>query len=703
MTIPLALAPLAAYRRFVNYSLDADPDRPGKTIKRPVDVVTGLWCRVNAPEHQYTYAEAAATGRHVGFVFHCDDGFWFLDIDGALEDVPGGLRWSGLATTLCQRLAGAFVEVSQSGKGLHIIGRGVVPEHSCKNIPLGLELYTHDRFVALTGLQAQGDAGADLTGAINAVAAEFFPPNPRGEIAGWTAEPVEGWAGPADDAELLKIALGSGKRSAGAAFGNGHVTFEDLWTANEDALARKWPSDKGGYDASQADAALASHLAFWTGKDCERIRGLMGQSALARAKWEDRPDWLETTIMKASSVVTNVAKGKPKPESGDTPVLSRVGLVTNADTASVQLAGITFDGEHTAAPPRELVKGMLPTEGIAFVGGQSGAGKTFVVVDLAVALAAEGLQEFFGRRVRERVGVVIVAAEGYGTLADRLHVAKEHRGIIGTLPIAFIQSDLNLSSEHDAATLVAILSEASGRFSVGFGVRLGAVIIDTVAAAFAMENENDNAEAAAIIRRLNDIRAATGALILPVHHYGKTEDTGLRGASAFRAGADVVVSVLGDRNKATGAVSNRRLSLAKSRTREEGPISRFDLCPVTIGLDEDGDAYDSCVVVATDLTGAIGRRHSCPKSHHDLRAAFSAALDAHGEWRPSTDDQSQFRAARLEDVRKEFCRRRHKLGGDDRKQAEAARKAFSNALTTLVGEFRSMTDDRGVKWLSPAG
>lgn len=335
MTLPAALAPLAAYRRFVTYATFPDPDRPGKTIKRPTDVATGLYCNSNDPAHQYDYATAAATGRPVGFVFNELDGFWFLDIDGALQDVPGGAQWSQLAVDLCTRLAGAAVEVSQSGRGLHIIGRGACPDHSCKNVPLGLELYTHERFVALTGINAAGDAMVDLSGAIAAIAAEYFPPNPHGLIAGWTDAPVPEWDGPKTDEELIKIALGASRKSAAGAFGG--VTFEDLWTANGDALAKKWPSDKGGYDASQADAALASHLAFWTGKDCERTRSLMLRSALARPKWDDRPEWLEMTIMRAGSVVTKVATGKPKPEgvSAETAAASGMALRSGHDCLSV--------------------------------------------------------------------------------------------------------------------------------------------------------------------------------------------------------------------------------------------------------------------------------------------------------------------------------------------------------------------------------
>lgn len=688
MTLPAAFAALGAYRRFVTYALEPDQDRPGKTIKRPTDVQTGRYCKAINPAHQYSYAEAAATGRPVGFVFDRADGFWFLDMDGALEANPaGGYQWNALATELCGQLSGAAVEVSQSKTGLHLIGRGTVPDHACRNIPAHLELYTHDRFVALTFDQAGGDVNFDAAAPIQAIAARFFPPNPHGEIAGWTAEPVPEWGGPADDIELLRAAIASGKKSGAAAFGNA-VTFEDLWTANEDALSRKWPSDKGGYDASMADAALASHLAYWTGKNCERTRDLMLQSQLARQKWEDRPEWLEITIMKAASVVTNVAKGKPALHSP----------VAFAAVPS-PCVGVVFDGDQPSIPPRELVKGMLPAQGVAFVGGQSGAGKTFVVIDLAIALATDGSSQFFGHRVKERVGVVIYAAEGHGTLADRLRVAKEHRGIATTLPIAHFASALNLSDGADVIKFCDKLREIGDEFSVRFGVRLGTVIVDTVAAAFAMENENDNAEAAATIRRLNEIQTATGALIVPVHHYGKSEDTGLRGASAYRAGADVVLSVLAVRDKATGAVSNRRLALAKSRTREEGPISGFDLVSIPIGFDEDNEAYGS---VAIEPNGQISAAAQCkrePNSHSNFRAAFATVMEDRGEERQFVGGQPPCRSVMHNEVSAEFVRHRY---GDsvNLKQRDAARKASKSALTALASEIRSFTDERGVIWLA---
>jgi hypothetical protein len=315
-SLPEPLAPLAEYRQFVAYRLVPSVRKAGKMGKVPINPATGYGASTTNPAHWSSFDEALAVvdagkGNGVGFVFTASDPFWFVDIDGALQSDG---QWSRVATDLCQRLDGAAVEVSCSGTGLHIIGRGAVPEHGCRNIPLGLELYTQQRFVALTGTYARGSVSTDLTPEIGAVALEFFVPGTkRADNAPdeWASEPVMGWVGPADDADLIRLALASGARSAATAFGGEGVTFRDLWERNVDALAKRWPSNTPGkpYDGSAADAALAAHLAYWTGKNCERIRDLMYQSGLVRDKWEARGDYyLPRTILKACALSPEVYK-----------------------------------------------------------------------------------------------------------------------------------------------------------------------------------------------------------------------------------------------------------------------------------------------------------------------------------------------------------------------------------------------------------
>lgn len=320
LVLPAPLAALGAWPQFVTWFATPIPDKPGKFNKFPCHWQTGHVCDAQDPVN-WTTAEVALAmapawdrghGAGAGFVFTAQDPFFFHDIDGALQ--PDG-QWSPLAQSLLARFSGAAVEVSHSGRGLHVIGRTAPIAHAKKNTALGLELYTTGRFVALTGTNAIGDAAQDCTPALHQLVHDLFPPTATGDVAGWTTGPVPEWGGPTDDDELIRKALASGQRSAAAAFGAGDdVTFADLWNANADKLAMKWPGEGGKpYDASHADMALANHLAFWTGKDCERIERLMRRSALARDKWDGHRTYLADTITKANAFVNKVATAKAAP------------------------------------------------------------------------------------------------------------------------------------------------------------------------------------------------------------------------------------------------------------------------------------------------------------------------------------------------------------------------------------------------------
>lgn len=315
LTLPPPLAALGAWPQFVTWFAAPIPEKPGKFNKFPCHWQTGHVCDAQDPANWTTSDVALAVaanhdrghGSGAGFVFTAQDPFFFHDIDGALGQDG---QWSPLAHSLLARFPGAAVEVSHSGRGLHVIGRTAPIAHAKKNTPLGLELYTTGRFVALTGTSAIGDAALDCTPAVHQLVADFFQPTATGEVAAWTTEPVPEWDGPTDDDELIRKAMASGQRSAGAAFGT-DVTFADLWTADVAKLAAKWPGEGDKpFGQSEADQSLANHLAFWTGKDCERMERLMRRSALARDKWDGHRTYLVDTIVKAAAFVGKVAAGR---------------------------------------------------------------------------------------------------------------------------------------------------------------------------------------------------------------------------------------------------------------------------------------------------------------------------------------------------------------------------------------------------------
>lgn len=351
------LTPLYATRQWILVELVPLPT--GKTDKLPIDYRTGNVTPGGSggafnPDIWLDHASAAALAAHwgprytVGFVITPADPFWCLDIDGART--PTG--WSDLALKLIASLPGTVVEVSQSGTGLHVWGQGPVPPHSMKRVDLGIELYSERRFIAI-GSHATGDMSQSCA-TIAAVAAEYFPPRAAGASDVPDTGPCADWRGPADDADLIRRAMQS--RSAGSVFG-ARASFADLWTADAAALGRAYPpSDaaSGAYDASSADAALAQHLAFWTGRDVARIERLMRQSALVRSKWDDRDDYLVArTIMGACARQVQVLQDRPVEKL---PEVAGPAAVAPTYPCMTPVTGQTFLGPEQQA---EVLKGCV--------------------------------------------------------------------------------------------------------------------------------------------------------------------------------------------------------------------------------------------------------------------------------------------------------------------------------------------------------
>lgn len=193
--LPPAFAAWANVHQFITY-IRVPGDKPGKMDKLPCDPRTGKVASAHDPatwtDYETAYAAVVAgRGEGVGFVFTKNDDYWFFDGDHCLVDG----QWTPTVQDVAGMLKGAAFEVSGGGEGMHIFGRGKVPEHACRNGALGLEFYTSGRFVALTFRGVGGDVGADLTDRMEGFVAKYFPPSLEKErwTLGWTDEPLEEW------------------------------------------------------------------------------------------------------------------------------------------------------------------------------------------------------------------------------------------------------------------------------------------------------------------------------------------------------------------------------------------------------------------------------------------------------------------------------------------------------------------------------
>ena len=370
----------------------------------------------------------------------------------------------------------------------------------------------------------------------------------------------------------------------------------------------------------------------------------------------------------------------------------------NAASAG-SLANFVFINNEVPAPQKMLIEGVMPLEGLPFIGGQSSAGKTFIAILIAVC-AARG-KPFFGHEVKEQVGSVIVAAEGKGMLRARIAAAMKELGIEGDIPIAWVKQVPDFNHADGLQAFVRDLRTISEHFKIKFGVRLGLVFVDTVSASFDIKEEADNAEAARVCKVMRRIGDAIVALVVPIHHYGKNAAVGLRGASAWRANADFVLSVMADIDPQTGNVSNRQLAIAKDRDGAQGPLTSFTLKPVELGADESGQRWGSMVAVAE--AGAAKPASDWPPNLSVFRQALQTALaDGAFEDRPFLDGPL-LRVVFHDHVRDEFAKITHVDSASEEKRREAIRKQFARKLADaqskkLVG-VRARSDGKTLIWL----
>lgn len=209
----------------------------------------------------------------IGVGVRKSDRLIFIDVDHCVDE-NGDL--SEIAQDIVNHLPGQFMEISQSGSGLHIFALGEIPRNF-KNSKNGVEMYADKRFCSMTGNSiGEGSPHEDPDG-IRYVFETYKTPEKiktpvRTEISALQR----------DDRWIIEHAQKNGK-------------FSDLFSGNWRIL---------GYGSqSEADLALCNYLAFWTDCRPDQIDRIFRSSGLYREKWE-RQDYRDDTIGTAISNCT---------------------------------------------------------------------------------------------------------------------------------------------------------------------------------------------------------------------------------------------------------------------------------------------------------------------------------------------------------------------------------------------------------------
>jgi hypothetical protein len=321
--------------------------------------------------------------------------------------------------------------------------------------------------------------------------------------------------------------------------------------------------------------------------------------------------------------------------------------------------------------------------------------------------------------VKRQCGVLLIAAEGADEVRLRLDaVVREKCGYMIRAPFYWYESAPLLLHKGAVEKLIAMARQAEASLEKEFGLPLGLIGIDTIAACAGYRqagDEYDNAVGQAVMNALKTVAQELKCFVLGIDHFGKNLEAGTRGASSKEASGDVVLACLGDK-QLSGSVTNTRLAVRKHRGGQQGLEYPFSLRMVeTPEKDEDGDAITTMVIdwlppgsvqaaPAPDDPWAKPKRQDQRTAALRLKRVLMTILAEQGVDLPIPPDGPVVRMIDQKLVRKAFYTCTPTEEGTPKQKTEFRRKRFSRALDwaedeELIGV--SEIDGATYLWLRP--
>jgi putative DNA primase/helicase len=482
-----------------------------KPTKPPIRPSGDAYAKCNDPATWGTFDEVLASFEKVhslagvGFVFTDADPYSGVDLDDCREDQTGIIdSWARL---IIERLH-SYTEVSPSGTGVKIWIRAKLSREKARNRRAyaggEIEMYSRDRYFTVTSQHLEGtpftieSRQRELDALYDQLFAEPHRANSntnsKGHRNGSRPDSLS-------DREMIDKAM---------AATNG-AKFKTLWNGDTSDYA----------SPSEADLALCTMLAFWTGKDETRIDALFRQSRLMRLKWE-RSDYRDDTIAKAIDRTRDTyhAGGNPKSlRNGNRPTPAD----TDGERAAIQDEGrgepeerlyIEFAPFFLSVddpPMRYLIDELLPEQVLALLHGEPRTRKSWAALDLAIAIAtgtaAFGMERF---RVSTPLPVLYSSQEDTARVVRlRAKALLRGRGIDQFPPtLAFaVHKGIDLESGEWIEVLV--------RDVLRYGFKL--ITFDPIRR-YGLNVDKGPADVQRITAQLRRLSIETGVAVQAVHH-----------------------------------------------------------------------------------------------------------------------------------------------------------------------------------------
>jgi AAA domain len=254
------------------------------------------------------------------------------------------------------------------------------------------------------------------------------------------------------------------------------------------------------------------------------------------------------------------------------------GIKQGGDPKPPDLLGDVWHfGDPIAEQTPMLVPDLVPAHGFGNLGGQWGTMKTFILNDLAVALACGGV--FAGRQVTVRGAVVSIELEGSHNEARMIAAAMARNCQREKLPIIHLKKAppkilVNRNPNPRFKEYAAALVTYARAFAAARGVPLVLITIDPQNRIAGYTDEQSSAEGQIVSDALTELARAAGCTVLVSDHFGKDPSAGLRGTSAKETNP---LFILNTSEQQKDVFAQRYLEIRKMRNGPQGMAIDFKM------------------------------------------------------------------------------------------------------------------------------
>lgn len=227
-------------------------------------------------------------------------------------------------------------------------------------------------------------------------------------------------------------------------------------------------------------------------------------------------------------------------------------------------------------PPKIwLMDQVFGSSEIGMIYGSPGCGKSFIAIDMIIALCSGGL---WANRfnVNCELNVAYCAGEGISGLPARFSAAAKYHNISSLHNFTFYTTIPQLYEDGSSVevTIKQFIHEWKARQHIKETGALDVLIIDTLHTATVGADENAAKDAGKVIHSCRLAANELGCTVILVHH---TDKNGLRerGSSAYRAAMDFMIGI----NKSEGG-KNATMYCEKLKDGEKWQDQDFQLSPI---------------------------------------------------------------------------------------------------------------------------